>query len=159
MGRARPGEARPADADAVFQRLMVRQHEIEPPLAGVDDDRARRLGAVERDGLARDRLGDRLQLGIERIGEGRRGRSAQQQARHCGGSNKDTAHQVPRLLTCPGGAWKVATPCTVASQVWRTEVDAQRFQTRLPPQIQHFALYCGEPATGPGAVGAAITQS
>ena len=39
VGDARPGEARPADADAVAQRPMIGQHEIKPPLAGADDDR------------------------------------------------------------------------------------------------------------------------
>ena len=54
VGHARPGEARPADADAVSQRLMVGQDVIEPPLAGADDDRAGRLPAVE---LRRSRAG------------------------------------------------------------------------------------------------------
>src|SRR5882724_6135487 len=38
-------EAFAADADAVTQRLAVREHEVEPPLGRVDDNGARRVTA------------------------------------------------------------------------------------------------------------------
>src|SRR5262249_35743145 len=47
--RARPGEARPADADAVAQGTAAALHQIEEAIAGVDDDGAGRLAAVVGD--------------------------------------------------------------------------------------------------------------
>ena len=54
MGSA-PAETVAADADAVAQRLAVRQHQVKPPLAGVDDDGAGRVIARIVDGAALDR--------------------------------------------------------------------------------------------------------
>src|SRR5271157_1417979 len=45
--QARPLEAVAADADAVAQRAVVRLHEVEEALAGVDDDRPRRFVGAE----------------------------------------------------------------------------------------------------------------
>src|SRR5262245_18803703 len=46
---ARPLETLPPDPDAVTDRLAVRQHVVEPPLARVDDDRAGRFLGLELD--------------------------------------------------------------------------------------------------------------
>src|SRR5947209_8259577 len=67
---------------------MVGQDEIEPPLAGVDHDRARRVGTVIGDRLARDRRRHRTPVrraagGIGEDGDirqGLRGPRSQQQA-------------------------------------------------------------------------------
>src|SRR5262249_34921856 len=48
---ARPGEAGPADADAVAHRAPVALHQIEEAIAGIDDDGARPLAAVVADFL------------------------------------------------------------------------------------------------------------
>src|SRR5688572_11352698 len=54
--RTRPGEAVTADADAVLQRLALREHQIEPAFGGLDDNRAHlELGFVRND-LALDLL-------------------------------------------------------------------------------------------------------
>src|SRR3981189_2232685 len=42
-----PAETAAADADAVAQRLAVAGHEIEPPLAGVDEDGSGRVVGLE----------------------------------------------------------------------------------------------------------------
>ena len=52
---AAPAETVAADADAVAQRLAVRQHQIKPPLGGVHHDGAGGVIAVEIHGRARDR--------------------------------------------------------------------------------------------------------
>src|SRR5215510_8071200 len=52
---AAPAEAGAPDADAVTQRLAIAEHEIEPPLAGSDHDRARLVVAGEADGRTRNR--------------------------------------------------------------------------------------------------------
>ena len=63
---ARPGEALAPDADAVLDRLAAPEHVVEPPLRGRDHDRARRLPAVPRHDLARDRL---LAEDVEEVGK------------------------------------------------------------------------------------------
>src|SRR5579871_3176832 len=50
-----PAEAVAADPDAVAQRLALSEHQIEPPLGGVDDDGAGRIAGGVHHGLARDR--------------------------------------------------------------------------------------------------------
>ena len=55
-GSRRPGKSWPSDADAIPERLMVRQDEVELALAGADDDGARRFPSIERDGLPGDRV-------------------------------------------------------------------------------------------------------
>jgi hypothetical protein len=64
---------------------MVRQDEVEPALAGADDDGARRLSSVKRDSRSGDRSCDRLQLRIQGIGEYWRRSDAQKEAGHQGG--------------------------------------------------------------------------
>src|SRR5262249_36216376 len=54
-----------ADADAVLDRLVAGQHEVEAALGGIHDHRAGRVIAGEVDGLARN--------GVSLAGEGRRG--------------------------------------------------------------------------------------
>src|ERR1700730_14993412 len=50
-----PAETVAADADAVARRLAVAEHEIEPPLGGVDEDSARGIITRKAHGRARDR--------------------------------------------------------------------------------------------------------
>ena len=69
-GGAGPGEADAPDADAVAQRRAAVLHQIEPPLGGVDDDRARRVIARRADRRARDRVrvGTAAEQGPARLG-------------------------------------------------------------------------------------------
>src|SRR5262245_35688711 len=62
---ARPGEARPADADAVAQRLAVVLDQVEETLRRVDDDGPRFLAAAVVDQLAAI---DRVHLVAPRLG-------------------------------------------------------------------------------------------
>src|SRR4029079_18473179 len=61
-----PAEAVAGDAAAVTQRLAAGEHEIEPPLGGVDDNGARRVIAGIADRGARDRA--RPAAALEEIG-------------------------------------------------------------------------------------------
>ena len=54
---AGPGEAFTADADPIADRAAATEHVIEHGMAGIDDDRARRLACVEIDGRAAQSLG------------------------------------------------------------------------------------------------------
>src|SRR4029453_15355587 len=55
MHYAGPGEADAPDPDPVPQRLLVAENEVEPPLAGADDDCPGILSTRIADGGSRDR--------------------------------------------------------------------------------------------------------
>ncbi|MBA7468299.1 hypothetical protein ES707_03542 [subsurface metagenome] len=88
-----PAEAVAADADAVAQRLAVREHQIQPALAGVHYDRAGGVVAVVHDGGAGNGIGAGPEevraaahdvAAVELLGEG----AARHGRQQCDGGNR-----------------------------------------------------------------------
>jgi hypothetical protein len=143
MGDASPRESGPSDADAVLERLMVRQDQVQPALAGADDDGARRLPSVKRNGLSCDRTRDRLQFGIERIGEDRRASRGQKYARQHGGANQIAAHNFPQQDD-QTKEFPRAAPRFGATQPWRNYGASEVRRNALWPDGNHELVNCGK---------------
>jgi hypothetical protein len=73
-------------ADAVLERLVIRQDKVKPALAGPDDDGAWGFPSVKWDSLAEDWRSDRLQLRIHRVGQYSHRSGAQEETNQDGGA-------------------------------------------------------------------------